>query len=52
MMMMSGIRVRKLISTLKKKKKSAGGEWFVKYSPKILASDQKAITIISPTRAK
>ena len=41
--------MRKLISTSKKKKKkegekkSAGGEWFVKNSPKILAREEEAI---------
>ena len=37
----SGISVCKLISTLKK---SAGGEWIVEHSPKILACEEKATT--------
>ena len=36
------ISVRYLISTLKKKKKSAGGERIVEHSPKILARGQKS----------
>ena len=37
----SGINLHKLISTLKKKEKSAGGEWTVEHSPKILAREEK-----------
>ena len=40
----SGISVRELISTLKRKKKSAVGEWIVEHSPKILAREEKATT--------
>ena len=42
----SGISVRKLISTYKKKieKKSVGREWIVEHSPKILAGGGKAPT--------
>ena len=40
----SGISVRELISTSKIKAKSAGGEWIAEHSPKILASEEKAIT--------
>ena len=32
---------------LQKKKKSAGGEWMVEHSPQILASEEKATTIIN-----
>ena len=42
----SEISVRKLISTLKKKKKSAGGECIVEHFPKILAREEKATTTI------
>ena len=38
----SGLSVRELISTLKKK--YAGGEWMVEHSPEILASEEKATT--------
>ena len=38
----SGISVRELIFTLKKK--SAGGEWIVEHSPKILAREEKTTT--------
>ena len=46
--------VRNLISTLKKKKKSAGGEWIVEHSPKFLASKETATTtqILSESNAK
>ena len=42
----SGIIVRELISTFKKKKekKSACGEWIVEHSPKILVLEEKATT--------
>ena len=40
----SEISVRELISTSKKKKKSAGREWIVKHSPKILAREEEATT--------
>ena len=44
----SWISVCNLISTLKKKKKkSAGGEWIVEQSPKILEHKEKAATIQS-----
>ena len=39
-----GISVRELISTLKKKKKNAGGEWIVEHSPQILTCNQKSTT--------
>ena len=47
---MSGISVRELISTLKKKKKKAlvGNEWS-NVLPKILASEEKATTIPGDT---
>ena len=41
----SGISVRELIST-QKKKKNAGGKWTVEQSPKILPSEAKATTIL------
>ena len=37
----SEISVRKLISTLKKKKESAGGKWLVEHSPKIIAREKE-----------
>ena len=40
----SGISVRELISTLNQK--SAGGEWMVEHSPKILASEKRPLTTI------
>ena len=43
----SGISVRELISTQKKKEESAGGKLMVEHSPKILASEKKATTIFS-----
>ena len=44
----SGISVCELISTSqkKKKKKSAGREWIVEHSPKILAHEEKATTYV------
>ena len=36
--------VRELIST--QKKKSAGGEWLVEHSPKILASEKKKVATV------
>ena len=38
----SGISVREQISTKKKKKMRAGGEWIVEHTPKILAREEKA----------
>ena len=40
----NGIGVRELISTLKQRK-SAGGEWIVKLSPQIIASEKRATAI-------
>ena len=44
----SGISVRELISTLKKKKKNAGGDLIVENSPKILTREEKATKIQLP----
>ena len=41
----SGISVRELIST-KKKKKNSGGEWIVEQSPIILALEEKSTMIM------
>ena len=42
-----GISVRKLISSWGEEEKSAGREWMVEQSPKILLSEEKATTTIS-----
>ena len=48
----SGISVRELISTLKKKKKNAGEDRMVEHYPEILANEQKATTTTTKKKRK